>query len=37
VDAIADLDDALDARRIDAVEHRKRRDVLKQQLRERMR
>lgn len=37
VDAIAGLDDALDAGRIDAAEHRQRRDALKQQLRERMR
>jgi hypothetical protein len=34
--AIADLDDALDAGRIDAAEHRARREALKQQLRERM-
>jgi hypothetical protein len=34
--AIADLDDALDAGRIDAAKHRERRDALKQQLRERM-
>jgi len=36
LDAIADLDDALDAGRIDVAEHRKRRTALKQQLRERM-
>ncbi len=36
VDAIVDLDDALDAGRIDAAEHGKRREALKQQLRERM-
>jgi hypothetical protein len=34
--AIADLDDALDAGRIDAAKHRSRRDALKEQLRERM-
>jgi len=37
VDAIAGLDDALDAGRIDAAEHRQRREALKQRLRERMR
>jgi hypothetical protein len=36
LDAIANLDDALDAGRIDAAEHRERREALKQQLRERM-
>jgi hypothetical protein len=36
VDAIAGLDDALDAGRIDAAEYRERRDALKRQLRERM-
>jgi hypothetical protein len=36
LDAIADLDDALEAGRIDAARHRERRDALKQQLRGRM-
>ena len=36
LDAIADLDDALDGGRIDAAEHREWREALKQQLRDRM-